>query len=232
MKTVLDGNQGINWLVSNVSDLQNTMLESFKTKEWSGKINGIVNSAIDGLRDKHPLLVNYFRPYLNDHLQNDFETFGDIAQTQGTVAIDSISETDAIASVKSYVKGKVPASLVIGGYSSGKYPGMDKHIYKNKRLMTRFQASSLLSLAAALNETMFGTQATKFFKCASYQELMSKVSSDSDLFKLDMNKELISLSKYVDDGSDNLKVNWDVTKSWLQGDVSQAIYVIKAFVRT
>ena len=238
---VKDNGLGVGWLVDcEEADLKAEMHDLFSEKTWPDeKLEMFVGDAVDNLVGSYRLL-EYFQDYLVKHLTHDLRDFNNAASNKGVVNI--VNGDDVVKSVRTYIAGKVPTSLVIGGYrnsgpvDNSRYPNLDKYLYRNQRKLGRVQAMDIMSITNALKEVMFGVQSTKFFaECDSYSELRQEMGQP-DLFQMTQNAEFVALSKFVKSSNvDTLDINWNGIRTWLFGpgntNCSDAD-MLKAFVRT
>ena len=238
---VKDKGLGVGWLVDcEESDLKAEMHDLFSEKTWPDeKLEMFVEDAVDNLVGRYSLL-EYFQDYLVKHLAHDLQDFNNAASNGGVVNI--VNGYDVVKSVRTYIAGKVPTSLVIGGYrdsgpvDNSRYPNLDKYLYQNQRKLGRVQATDIMSITNALKEVMFGVQSTKFFaECDSYAKLRQEMGQ-SDLFQMTQNAEFVALSKFVNSSNvDTLDINWNGIRTWLFGPGNTNCSdenMLKAFVRT
>ena len=136
----------VSWLVDNgtfdsgEARIENTMRDLFSNITWKDeKFKPFVKSTLDALVSQnggYPLL-SYFRDYLNIHLENDLKDFtldGALISTP-TLVFDLSEKERVVKAVQEYIKSKVSASLVIGGYrytgteDNHRYPRIDQYLY-------------------------------------------------------------------------------------------------------
>ena len=131
---VKDTGLGVDWLVdSGEVSLKAEMHNLFSEKIWpEEKLEMFVGDVVDNLVGSYRLL-EYFRDYLGKHLTNDLKEFNNAADNKGDINI--VNGNDVVKSVRDYIAGKVPTSLVIGGYrdsgpeDNSRYPNLDKYLY-------------------------------------------------------------------------------------------------------
>lgn len=240
--TTVNGSHEINWLLGiDETGLKSRMRNLFATKTWpEEKLEMFVEDAVGNLVGSYPLL-EYFQDYLVKHLTHDLQDFNNAASNKGVINI--VNGDDVVKSVQTYIAGKVPTALVLGGCTdpnaddNSDYPNMDKYIYQNQRKIDKVQAQDIMSPTNVLKEVVFAVQSTKFIsECNSFEQMKNLCSSD-DLFKMEENAEFVALSNLVVNPGDHskLNVNWLDVKRWLfesNPDNCSDEKMLKAFIKT
>lgn len=159
----------INWLLdTDETDLKDRMKDLFATTTWpEEKLEMFVEDAVGNLVGSYPLL-EYFQDYLVKHLTHDLQDFNNAASNKGVINI--VNGDDVVKSVQTYIAGKVPTALVLGGCTdpnaddNSDYPNIDKYIYQNQRKISEVQVRDIMSTTNTLKETLLAVQSTKFIR--------------------------------------------------------------------
>ena len=256
---IVNGSFDSNWLVDEHDGLSGrnrilaTMMHLFSKVTWpTEKYHTFVNDTLDKLVNSFQLLV-YFKDYLKMHLEHDLEDFDNALRPSTTPSpkFASGEEQRVVDAVKNHVKGKVSASLVLGGYtppahgvepSNSNYPNIDQYLYQNQRRLNKVQVRDVMSITNTLKEVMFAVQSTDFImECDSFLDMKNR-RNENTLFKMTQNEDFAALSKLVQSDGKTLDVDWDTdapgkpsVKTWMfesNPDNCSDEAMLKAFVRT
>lgn len=167
----VNGSHEINWLLdTDENGLKDRMEKLFATKTWpEDKLDAFASDVVDYLVSEFKPL-EYFRPYLLNHIKSDLLDFQSALKSIPTIGLSDAEKSRVISSVKEYIKGKVPTALVLGGCTdpnaddNSDYPNIDKYIYQNQRKIDKVQAQDIMSPTNVLKETMFAVQSTNFIR--------------------------------------------------------------------
>ena len=215
----------------------------FSNATWNVKRDAFVEKTVETLVGQYPLL-EYFRTYLIQHLEADLSSFDNAIdspdQHSGAVNITPTEKSRVVGAVQEYIKGKVPTSLVLGGYvdsgvvDNARYPGIGQYLQNTERKISKVQAHDIMSPTNAFKEVTFAVQSTRFMNdCDSFDKMKTERDSDQ-LFRMTQNASFVELSNLVKyDSQDTLNVNWNTLKGWMfDSSNCSDDNMLKAFIRT
>ena len=236
LREIFDGDHGFNWLFVDGEDSVTEKIKAhFIWNEYPKNYLAFIQMSLDELVKEHPLLA-YFRPYLEEHLKNDY---AQCRESNCQIAIDNVS--DIIRKVKEYVKGKVMTALILGNYDAslsgnGRYPGIDQYLYQNQMLLRKSDVQDVFSLTKTKEEITAAVRSTPFFSSTHEWEDMCGDVQDAgmyDLFKIATNAGLAEKTGLVDQSTHMIRLEWGSIRDWLfRQDVQTQERILKAFVRT
>ena len=117
----------LSWVVD-VSDMKSKVSQKFISTEYSSLRDAFVDEVLDYLQDSTTTKsLSYFRQYLSQNFKSDS------LKKPNSTEIEVENGEDIVKAAQGYLKSKIPASLVIGGYDETKegnecYPGISSYI--------------------------------------------------------------------------------------------------------
>ena len=124
----MSGSQPLSW-VADDSDMKSKVRQKFISNEYSSLRDAFVDEVLDHLQDSPATKsLSYFRQYLSQNFKTN-----SLKKPLNFTEIEVENEEDIVKAVQGYLKSKIPASLVIGGYDETKtgnerYPGINSYI--------------------------------------------------------------------------------------------------------
>ena len=206
------------------SEIEARISELFGENWRKDEIGTVVQEIIDRLVKEHPQL-EWFRQYLKLHLMSDYQ---DVEYVVSILNSDELGKelSDAIRLL-------APAPLTIGGYSSGKYYGLDAYIPNNKMQVQLDKVQDVVSISNEISIVKESVSSIPFFAEHLTYDALNSHKNDSNLFKVGCHSDFVKRALYLVDGNGNINVNWNPLKNWLFNPSNiQESEILKAFVRT
>lgn len=105
------------------------------------KKSEFVDGLVESLTNEFPIL-KWFKSYLKEKLLGDIQ----VTDTNCQIEVKADQTTAIVKSVLSFIKSRVNAALVIGGYANGIYPGMDSYIKNNVVSLQKAEVQNVFSV--------------------------------------------------------------------------------------
>ena len=117
----------LSWVVDD-SVMKSKVRQKFLSIEYPSLRDAFVDEVLDHLQDSPATKsLSYFRQYLSQNFKTN------PLKNPNSTEIEVENEDDIVKTAQGYLKSKIPASLVIGGYDGTKsenecYPGISSYI--------------------------------------------------------------------------------------------------------
>lgn len=234
----------IDW-VADVSKMESKVRQEFISNEYSSLRDAFVDEVLDHLQDSPATKsLSYFRQYLTQNFKTNS------LNKPNSTEIEVKNGEDIVKAAQGYLKSKIPASLVIGGYDGTKagnecYPGINSYIAYNRISLDKGDVLDIFSPANVKAQILAAVKSTPFFSAYdTYDKLRNAFNNpelNENMFKVSENVDFAKKTGLVDD-DDCLKINqgegsgWAALSNWLFPSVASDNLtlktLLKALVRT